>query len=170
MAQRISIEEYNNSDYTKKALKELNEQMKEFEFKTSKDRRVHEEEEDEDSDSEFEDGKKIVFVRHNGSSKKRKANVDQVSTNEYLHGLQQRIEKLQKVLDKQSDELDTAEIRLYQTKLELSNANVSLDCVSDNLTVSKKANIILAKKLLITKAKFYGSVALNVVLAYYALF
>ena len=169
MAQRISIEEYNNSDYTKKALKELNEQMKEFEFKTSKDRRV-EEEEDEDSDSEFEDGKKIVFVRHNGGNKKRKASVDQVSTNEYLHGLQHRIEKLQKVLDKQSDELDTAEIRLYQTKLELSNATVSLDDMSSNLNASKKANTLLTKKLLITKAKFYGSVALNVVLAYYALF
>lgn len=163
MAQRISVQEYNNSDYTKQALKELNEQLKDFQFK--KGRKSDEDSTNySDDDEECDDTQtKSVLIVHPG--KKRKMVVDK--SDEYLQSLQSRVEQLQRALRKQGDELDTAEIRLYQTRLDLSNASVELESQKQQVNTSRIVISDLNKNLWRTRAKYCCSLALNIAFAYY---
>ena len=158
MAQQVSMQEYENSDYTKKALQELNEQLKEFKFKKSR-------EDTEDIESENSDEDLPILIVN--SPKKRKAGAGDKPGHAEL--LQNRVDKLQKALRKQGDELDTAEIRLYQTRLELSNSNVALENQKQQTNTGRIENSELKKRLFTTKAKYYCSMVINAALAYYIL-
>ena len=170
MAQRITVEEFNNSDYTKNALKELNEQMKTFKFKTTKAIK-NDDESDEISSQSVENYEEISWVAKKPRNDKIKTTKRKLADDhEYIQTLQKRIDKLQKDLNRQSEELDTAEIRLYQTTLNLSNAQVALDDKERDLFVTQNATKVMNKSFLYCRVKLACSLVLNIALMTYCLF
>lgn len=167
MAQRISLDDYNNSDYTKIALRELNEQMKTFKFKTSK------QEEPESIDGSVVSDDVVVptrYVKKPRVTAKRKKYSDEEEEDNYTRVLVERVERLQKSIAKKSNELDVAEIRLYQKTLDLSNSQVDLELATQELKAINTKLQEQVKKTGRYRLKFYCSVALNVALAYCMMF
>lgn len=166
MAQRISPEEYNNADYTRQALKELNEQMKEFKFKPSS---KHHRDPTPVIDSCFEDScsdnEYCEKQRVHASKRKQKLHIDSSST---LDRLACHVDNLRDCLHRKSNELDAVEIRLHQTRLELSNTQVDLENSTERIQKMKNENAKLTDAVFICKVKLGLSIALNFTLAYFA--
>jgi hypothetical protein len=117
------------SDYTKKALRELNEQMKTFDYKSV----VKRTRDSSDEELDFEQ----TIERHKRADRRQK-----VSDNTEI-ALMNKIRKLEMSVDKLSVELDTTDIVLYNTKLELSNKIIELE----DETEKTKAMAITIKDL-----------------------
>lgn len=161
MAQRISVQEFeNNSEYTKQALRELNKQMKDFKFKKSREEDNHRDESDEDILEDTDDCKVRIVKCH--TPKKRK-----VIDYDYVCSLQERLDNTRKRLDKMSVEFDTTEIRLHQKTLELSNAQVDIDAMSQEMQRCKKLADLRYKNLFFY---FCWSVVLNISFICYFMF
>ncbi len=104
-----------SSEQTKKALRELNEQMKTFDYKSSVKRRNESDDDAGEDDLDFE-------IRE--LTKKSTASKVAISSDAFLMN---KIRKLESAVDKLSVELDSTDIMLYNTKLELSNKSIELE-------------------------------------------
>jgi hypothetical protein len=103
-----------SSEQTKTALRELNEQMKTFDYKSAIKRGTPWEDSLEEDDIDFE----------LSSKKSKKEKVAVVSSDAMLVN---KIRKLESAVDRLSVELDSTDILLYNTKLELSNKSIELE-------------------------------------------
>jgi hypothetical protein len=171
MAQRITMEEYNNSDYTKNALRELNEQMKTFKFKTTKESKEDQEDDITSTECDFDSEPKKVIIVPSGSRKRKSRSANKnMHADTRIEDLQNRIDKLRTSLNKQSADLDTAEIRLYQKTLELSNSQVELDSAKDKIIRLNITNKNLTSDLFFTNLKYYSCITLNIAFFCYTLY
>lgn len=136
------------SDYTKQALKDLNIQMKTFDFaKTNKKTRIrHKIEYDEYTDHIDDDDDDVVSVASSEPKRSRKSEPkqqpkprakqpkrvhdksdDEVNTMTLIDNLQKRVESMKLRINKQSRDLDKASTDLYLQKLALSTKAVELE-------------------------------------------
>lgn len=158
MAQKISMDEYNkqSSDYTKKALEELNEQMKEFlQNKESNNENYNEdsyEEEDSSSNESFvrEKRKRIIIESMDPNPKQntKKSNTKKIVDYE----AQLKIQTLR-------NEIKALEIKNYNLTLQLSNSNCNFE--ESKLEVSvlqKRLNSYLQMRWFIILYMFFANV------------
>jgi hypothetical protein len=130
------------SDYTKQALRELNNQMKTFDFAKSckKSKVVFED----DSTKVFEEyfisdddsTEDRTYQPPEGKRQPRRQNKRPRTSNKtaedtnmlnLIGSLQRRVENMKQVIDIQSRRIDKLDVDLYQRKLELSNKAVELE-------------------------------------------
>lgn len=148
MAQRISKEEYEkqSSDYTKKALTELNEQLKNFsrrDFVSASEENREESEEDVQSDEDYmpQNNKKRIIIETNlKSNKKRTKNSEPEFNFHLLSAQEKRIKEVQ-------ERLKTEESKTHYLTLDLSNAKCDLELTKEKLETANKnyASIIKAR-------------------------
>jgi hypothetical protein len=152
MAQKISKEEYEKqtTDYTKKALAELNEQLKNFSRKHSEDfdSTSVQEEDDNFSDEDYvpSNSKKRIIIETNTTEKNKKRTKN--SSGEDLAA---------KIITNNENKLKDLKIRLkseesksHYLKLDLSNTKCELEVAKEKAEVSKKnfAEIIKVRLIL----------------------
>jgi hypothetical protein len=154
------LEEYQNSDYTKKALKELNEQLKSEKFKP---KAKSSSDDDDVSGTEYSPPPSRVVSKKAKPVKRKRSLVDEEVV-DYTRALQERVDGLQKRLTRKSDELDVAETRLYQSTLDLSNSRVDLDTTEQFLRVVKNDLKITQRNVLMYRLKYYAAVTFNVMM------
>jgi len=145
MAQRISKEEYEkqSSDYTKKALADLNDQLKNFRRKENTDEEVFEKYSDDEnlSDDEYtphKNKRRIIIETNMKSNKKRTKNNTETEFNFHLLSSQEkRIKDIQ-------ERLKAEEQKTHFLTLDLSNAKCDLENTKEKLETTGKnySNII----------------------------
>ena len=160
------------SEYTKQSLRELNEQMKKFDFaKANKQLKRHATSNDVDpiSDDDVSDDVSDVVSEdsdyrpndkksgRNKRARRKHTNKDDNTANQMMIEFQKRIEKLKLVVNKQSQELDKVEIDLYMRTIELSNKAVDLEDAKDahNKFVKMHLDIVAEQKATIRTYKIY---------------
>ena len=164
MAQRISKEEYEkqSSDYTKKALAELNEQLKNFnrkEFLSAGEEAIEESDEDNQSDEEYtpQNNKKRIIIETNLKTNKKRTKNSEPELNFQLISLQEkRLKEIQ-------ERLKAEESKSHYLTLDLSNAKCDLEVIKEKLeTTSKtyssiiKVRIFLMLYLFLLNAFIFG--------------
>jgi len=134
MAQKISNDEYNrqSTDYTKRALEELNEQMKDFYHnKELNDTIIQEESEDESSPDSFFRGEKRKRIIIESSDHAKSNSPKKYTKKEVDYKSELKIQELK-------TEIKCLEIKNYNLTLQLSNSNCELQETKEEVSVLQK--------------------------------